>query len=96
MQIDLVPAEVKPVTEQKIMCGGVCLGNVKTITNAIDAPRYHVILDSQHGKNIYQGFGDTVDNAMRDAISNSKFCREQELGELNHLENVIWGDHEIN
>jgi hypothetical protein len=96
MQVTLVPKPTPPIMEQTISIDGQELGIVKTITNS-DNYKYHAIINSRcGGGNIYQGFGMTIDEAMKDAFKRNRELRKKELAELDHLENVIWGDHELN
>jgi hypothetical protein len=93
--VTLKPVQPVPVSEEVIMIGTARLGTVKTITDQ-SSFKFHVILESKNMWSIYQGFGQTVDEAMRDAIEKNRDRRFQEINELETLENIIWGDHEIN
>lgn len=94
MNIHLEPLPAKEITEQLIMADGEKLGTVKTMPTDKGGTRYHIILESRHGRNIYQGFGYTIDAAMRDAVNTSLVLRINEIAELDQLENLIWGDYE--
>jgi hypothetical protein len=84
----------KLVVEQAIMANGKQIGVIKTVSGS-EAYTYHAVFNSQEIWSIYQGFGKTIDEAMRDAIVIGKARRQKELAELDKLENVIWGDHEL-
>jgi hypothetical protein len=98
MQVILTPVPVIPVEPENsrlISIGGKCIGKVTQPPEAKSC-KYHVILDSKHNYSIYQGFGMTVDEALRNAIQINQARRVDELTELDELENAIWGDHELN
>lgn len=96
MKITLAPVPVQQTTEQMIMAGTTRIGSVKTLLTNDGGTRYHAVLAAKSAWSVYQGFGDTVDEAMRDAVNTSRASRINEIAELDNLENVIWGDHEIN
>jgi len=89
-----MPQPARPVIEQAIMVNGKRVGVIKTVSDSA-AYTYHAVFNSQEIWSIYQGFGRTVDEAMHDAIVVGKARRQKELAELDELENVIWGDHEL-
>lgn len=95
MQVTMNPIPTPPAAEHSISLGDIQIGTIKRVTNS-DNYKYHVILNSQCGYNIYQGFGLTEDLALRDAFTRARNIRTKELAELDRLENAIWGDHEIN
>lgn len=94
MKVVLTPAPIKEVIDHTISIGDQRIGTVKTLENS--SFKYHVILTSKRELSIYQGLGLTIDEALRDAITRSREQRQFELVELDELENVIWGDHELN
>lgn len=94
--VTLTPIPAPPVREQAIVIDGKPIGNAITITNS-DHYKYHVTLIAKNICSLnYQGFGNTVDEAMRDAVEKNIKHRYMELAELDELENVIWGDHDLN
>jgi hypothetical protein len=99
MQIDIIPVpESKFVPVNKpfsIMLDNKELGTVNEKADATSY-KYHAILNSKFNINVYQGFGLTIDEALRDAIVTGRDRRQKELIELDELENIIWGDHELN
>lgn len=99
MQVILTPLPVPilpiPAQTQEISIDGKKIGIVKLITDS-DNYNYHVVLNSKRGYSVYQGFGTTVDEALRNAVVIGKEHRVEEIQELDNLENVIWGDHELN
>lgn len=94
MKITITPAPAKPIMEQRIYADEHLIGIIKTVDDSVSY-KFHAILHSKVGGNIYQGFGLTEDEAMRDAIIRSVDTRRKELEELDILQNVIWGDHEL-
>lgn len=76
------------------MINGQQIGSVK-ISDDVYSFRYHTIIKSKIEGNIYQGFGMTLNEALRDSIIKNRSIRNEELLELDRLENVIWGDSEI-
>lgn len=86
---------MEPESNQTISIGDICIGKVTYPTTA-KSYKCHIILDSKVYANVYQGFGMTIDEALRDAIATNRKRRIDELTELNKLENAIWGDHELN
>jgi hypothetical protein len=95
MKVEIVPLPAIQLVEQAIVIGGKTVGIVKPALHAEAYYKHHIILNSEHGWNIYQGFGNTIDEAMRDAVNTAKSRRRTELTELDELENIIWGDHEF-
>jgi hypothetical protein len=99
MQVQITPVpleQFKPVDPvYTIKIGDTVLGkmNEKTDTQSY---RWHTVLDSNFNINIYQGFGLTQDESLRDAINTNRSRRINELKELDELENIIWGDNETN
>lgn len=96
MQITLAPIPITPPKEYKLMADDKQIGTVKRIDEESKHYNYHVIVDAKYQISLCQGFGLTVDEALRDAFERAKKYPTQALAELNELENVIWGDHEIN
>lgn len=95
MNVQIKPAPPKPMIEEEITVNGIRIGRIKKSDNTYFI--YHAIIDSEVDRGIaYQGFGDTYDEAMRNAIDKSKIKHAEHLKELDKLENVIWGDHELN
>lgn len=95
MKIALKPAPPIENPDQLVMAGNVQLGVVKPVVDSTNF-KFHAVLNSKCTTTLYQGFGSTVDEALKDAITLSRARKLEELAELDHLENVIWGDHEIN
>lgn len=95
MKVSLIPIVTPTYVEQQIMIGEKCIGTVKTILDN-EYYKYHAILRSDHAWSVYQGFGNTVDEAMRNAIKVNITRRNVELKELDTIENTIWGDYEVN
>lgn len=94
MKVEIVPLPATQVVESAIVVDGVQIGTVKPAEHS-EVYKYHVILASKDIWSIYQGFGMTIDAAMRDAITTGRARRRMEITELDELENAIWGDHEL-
>lgn len=93
MNVEIKSAIPVPVDERDIWINGVVIG--KIVGETCSSFKYHAMLTSGVDRGIlYQGFGYTDDEAMRDAITRSRDKYQKQLAELDQLESLIWGDYE--
>lgn len=93
MNVEIKPPIPIPIDERDIWVNGVVVGKIRG-SNGISF-KYQAMLNSEVDRGaLYQGFGYTDDEAMRDAITRSRDRYKKQLAELDQLENLIWGDYE--
>lgn len=93
MNVEIKPSIPVPVDERDILVNGELVGKIRD-SNSISF-KYQAMLNSEVDRGaLYQGFGYTDDEAMRDAITRSRDKYKRQLAELDQLENLIWGDYE--
>lgn len=93
MNVEIKPSIPVPIDERDILVNGELVGKIRG-SNCISF-KYQAMLNSEVDRGaLYQGFGYTDDEAMRDAITRSRDKYKRQLAELDQLENLIWGDYE--
>jgi hypothetical protein len=92
MNVEFLPAQPIQNPVRNIVIDGNIVGTIEEELDTTKSWKYHVVLRHKEASSIFQGFGKTHDEALRDAITRPRMQMAKDSHALDMLENTIWGD----